>query len=66
MRGGGREGGVGGGPGGRCTLTAGTYGGSGATECYGSRGFNVVQHSAVEAAEIGMSRDYSTVVLEKS
>ncbi len=47
-------------------LKAETYEGSDAAEFYRSKGFNVVQHSAVEAAEIGMSRDYSTVVLERS
>lgn len=47
-------------------LKAETYEGSDAAEFYRSRGFEVVRRSAVEAAETRMSRDYSTVVLERS
>jgi GNAT superfamily N-acetyltransferase len=47
-------------------LKAETYEDSDAAEFYRSKGFKVVQHSAVEASETGMSQDYSTVVLEKS
>jgi GNAT superfamily N-acetyltransferase len=47
-------------------LKAETYEGSEAAEFYRSKGFKVVQRSAVEAVETGMSRDYSAVVLERS
>jgi GNAT superfamily N-acetyltransferase len=47
-------------------LKAETYEGSDAAEFYRSKGFRVVQRSAVKASETGMSRDYGTVVLERS
>jgi GNAT superfamily N-acetyltransferase len=47
-------------------LKAETYEGSDAAEFYRSKGFKVVQRLTVEDVETGMSRDYSTVVLEKS
>lgn len=47
-------------------LKAETYEGSDAAEFYRSKGFKVVQRSAVESTDTKMSRDYSAVVLERS
>lgn len=46
-------------------LKAETYEDSDAADFYRSKGFEVVQHSVIRATETEMSRDYSTVVLER-